>query len=360
MNKPISRREFIKAGSAFVLTLFLARLYGCSFFDTDTPEEIIAREYLNAWAENLEMIKHGRPHYTEPIVAVGESHGYRGGDFNGLTDIVEKSGTRAVGLEFLKYGDPVVESFNKGLSTPEQMFNHYNSGTMWSRDKSLQRFFEYIQENGIRLYGIEPFSSEESDMQKQQEDRSELMIDCIEKTMNHEDKGVFLTGYLHTGPKIVRYNLPVNAVRWNFWKDSEEVLEEPLELYNYTFNKVAEGDNSFRPVNYAFFMEEPVRYTVEGRFGSDVGTVFLVEPVELKLGTGDMVNELEDAVGKGSIKQERDRIYKNIEFIKESSPLESNIDEYGISIKVSGDTVYNPERHFFIKRPSFYCYSILV
>ena len=57
---------------------------------------------------------------------------------------------------------------------------------------------------------------------------------------------------------------------------------------------------------------------------------------------------LESVVGKNAIEQERDRLYQNIDFIKESSPMESDIDEYGIGIKVSGDTVYNPERHFFI------------
>ncbi len=349
MNKPMSRREFIKGASAFVLTLFLSRLYGCSLFQ-DSPEELIAREYLNAWNENLEMIKHGKIHYTEPIIAVGESHGYRGGDFNGMTDIVKESGTRAVGLEFLEYGDPVVESFNNGLTTPEQMFNHYNSGNMWSRDKSLQDFLSYIQENGIKLYGIELFSKEESgDTQKFQEDRFEFMIDRIEKIMNSEDKGVFLTGYKHTGPKIVRYTLPVDAVTSGFWEENtKDVLKEPLEIQRYLGNTATEIEGFYKPTNYAFSMEEPVRYTIEGRFGSDVDTVFLVEPIEIEIKTEKMLRKLESAVGKNPIEQERDRLYQNIEFIKESSPMESNIDEYGIGIKVIGDTLYNPERHFFL------------
>jgi hypothetical protein len=337
-----SRRAFL-ARDLPLLTLGSAAA-ACGLLESSAAERT-ARRYIELWAQNLESM---RSPYTGAfdagVIAVGE---YRsstyGGEFAALQQIVEAAKPDAVAFQGLEHNDSVIASWNEDKLFPFQMFNYFAFKTEGrqlihpikppQRDKSLEGFFEYLKQNGIRFAGIEPTEAEVTDavlaLGRRLNDvdfkaaTTKLRMDNIRALHRSGMRLVTFSEFILVGG-IVNFLTPVLAAGGKWRTRPDDVRADPRLLY---------------PADAAsprYILESPETYTIGGVFGKDALPVLAIEPGAVQEITERMALQYKAGSRPNALQAQLDDLRAKLAPFREPDAVIGDAEEYGIVCSVSG------------------------
>lgn len=276
MNEGVSidRRSFLEA----LATIGIAGSAGCisddpSYLESDSYEDPSAR-FLEAYENELTEWRESAEIDYDDNILVGERHMIRGDGLPALTNVVSEASPDVVGMEFVYEEDEMIDRFNQGDASIDEVITHLNDVTGYGRDpEDYRELLQEVKEKEAEIRGLEPEKGpfyEDSGTPISFSERSEGMTDRVEELAHDFDSTVLFSGHAHVSNDM---SVPASLLH-----SAVPELAQSLDTSNIREDPYAWASLQDTANDYGIFTEDAEKFTYEGRLNSS--TEILATSVE--------------------------------------------------------------------------------
>jgi|GEM_PF-2012230 len=294
------RRNFLEA----LATIGIAGSAGCmnddpSYLENDSYDSSSAR-LLNAYENELTDWQEPAEIDYDQNILIGERHMIRGDGLPALTNVVSEASPDVIGMEFIYEEDEMIDRFNQGDASIEEVITHLNDVTGYGRDpEDYRELLQEVKEKEAEIRGLEPEKGpfyDDSGTPINFSERSEGMADRAEELAHGFNSTVLFSGHAHVSNEMsVPASLLHSAVPELAQSlDASIIREDP-----YAWTSLQDTAN-----DYSIFTEYTGKFTYKGRLNNT--TEVLATSVEEQRWDleqvikefGDKDEEVEEEIGE--------------------------------------------------------------